>query len=328
MPYHPHDIEEIEGIGLIRGAAMRTQGITITEELLVYSVVHLRRLVRNVPNFPERKIAEYQVHATLMQVPGLSGQHAEALYRASRRSLLKLAVPQPSVIVRELDQAVAAGAIPESIDVAEAMNWQKRAIVLAYTGKIYGRITSAGPDGEPIAGATVYAGTETAVTNADGKYWLPLVTYGENNLIVHAEGYRRSKVTANVAIGKVARHNFRLLPGRDEERVVDEFHGQAIGLFDADDQFAFVDVELGDLPEGTPLFLNYRYKNGNIRLLSVYRKQTGRSIEVWRVTAPGTFVDTNAPLATVFYWEGGALRRTDETIYELREKIFWGHLRR
>ncbi|MCK4797888.1 MAG: DUF4332 domain-containing protein [Spirochaetes bacterium] len=318
MIYQRHDIEEIEGIGVSRTASMRSIGLTTTEDLLSASELRLKRMLDKIERFPVSRVREFLAHATFMQVTGLDGQHAEALYLAGRRTLTRLAAPDPSVIVRELDQAVEEGTIPEGIDIATATRWQKRALVINYTGTVTGIIES---EGNPIDGATVYYEQEQAVTNGTGKFWLPAVPFGTAKLVIKAKGYKRLVRKIKVSVDSLPLHNFTLTSGQDEEQIVNEMEGNAIRTFDADDKMVFYDAELEELPEGAPLQFRHRYRNGNVRLIGVYRRRHNNLIEIPRVIVSGTLIDEGAVQGNVYYWKSGTLKKSTDTVTSLRDKL-------
>jgi hypothetical protein len=318
MAYQRHDIEEIEGVGISRADSMRSIGITATEDLLSAPELILRRMLDKIERFPVSRVREFQAHATLMQVTGLDGQHAEALYRAGRRTLTRLAAPGPSVIVRELDQAVDEGIIPEGIETTTATRWQKRALVINYTGTVIGLVES---EGNPVEGATVYCGEEQAITDATGKFWLPVVPFGTAKLIIKADGYKRLTRKVAVSVGSIPLHNFSLTAGEDEEKIVDEMEGSAIRTVEADDKIVFYDVELEDLPDGTPLQFRHRYRNGDVRLIGVYRRRRGNLIEIPRVVVSGDMVDGDAVKEDIYIWREGELHKSIDTIAGIHNKL-------
>ncbi len=320
MIYQRHDIEEIEGIGVSRTASMRSIGITATEDLLSASELRLKRMLDKIERFPVSRVKEFLAHATLMQVTGLDGQHAEALYLAGRRTLTRLAAPDPSVIVRELDQAVEEGTIPEGIDIATATRWQKHALIINYTGTITGIVES---EGNPIDSAIVYCEQEQAVTDSTGKFWLPSIPFGTAKLIIKAEGYKRLTRKIKVGVDSLPLHKFTLTSGQDEEIIVDETDGNAIRTVDADDKIVFYDVELEELPDGTPLQLRHRYRNGNVRLIGVHRRRHNNLIEIPRVVVSGSLIDEGAIAEDVYILSKGKLNKSSDTIASVRNKLLF-----
>lgn len=322
MTYERHDIAEIEGIGPGRAAALRDRGIVSTEDLLERTPLELHRTLEDVPRFPTGKLPEYRAHAELMQVDGLDPQHAEALYRAGRTDLLALARPNPATLVEDLAAAVRDGVAPEEIDEATALRWQKRALTVAYTGTVVGRVVDDG--GDPVAGAVAYAGSERAVTDGTGTFRLPAVPYGNTEVVVRAEGYRRAARGLPVRPSVDARHVFELTAGADD-RTVDESEGEVLDGVGPDDELVFEDVAFDALADGTPLHFRHRYRDGRVRLHGVHRRRVGNRIVVSRVVLPGDAVGDAAP-GDVYYVENGGLRPGDETIGELRRRLATAHL--
>ena len=327
MPYKRHDIAEIEGVGKSRAVVLRRLGIRSTEDLLLRPESYLRAVASRVPRFPAKRLAEFRAHAELMQVEGLTYQHAEALYRAGYRSLTHFAAPDPATIVRALDAAVAANVIPASADQKTVLRWQKRALEIAYTGSLAGRIT--GGD-RPVAGATVVCGYERAETDGHGDFHLPFVPAGSHRLIVRAEGYKRAVYRVDSIPGLTPHCRLNLTPGADDDagRTVDEAQGEPITSIEADDELVFEEKKLTELPDGTPLIFRERYKRGNrVRLIGVYRRREGNRIIVPRVFASGDLVEPNAAEGDVYLVEGGRLRRSRKKFAALREGLLLGRLK-
>jgi hypothetical protein len=293
---------------------MEGQGLHATEDLLRHPLDLLTAMFTAVSGFPRESLGSYRAQAELLQITDLSGQHAEALYRAGRGTLGAVERPAPSVLVRELDDAVADGVIPEGIDEATAVQWQKRALEIEYTGAVWGTVLS---EEEPIEGATVHAGFEQAETDASGRFHLPVVPYGKTTLVVTAEGYQRLERGITVATDQQVDRTFDLEAGEDD-RFVDESEGGSITALGPDDRITFEDVELTDLPAGTPVHYRWRLRSGEVRLHGVHRQRVGDQIVVQRITAPGTVVDGDPDPGDVYDWDGTELHESDATIAEVR----------
>ena len=189
MSYQRHDVEEIEGIGNVYGEEMKNHGIFKTEDLLIHSELKLNRTLGKISGFPASKIKEFQAQAQLLQVSGMTGQYAEAFYRSGRHTLLKLASPDPSMLVDEVDKAVKDSIVSEGLDIKTATKFQKRALEIGYTGKISGLVES---ETGPISGAVIYYNNETTVSDENGYFWFSTVSFGSVRLIILAEGYYRT----------------------------------------------------------------------------------------------------------------------------------------
>jgi hypothetical protein len=285
-----------------------------TEDLLRHPLDWLVFMFSEVSGFPCDSLGSYRAQAELLQITGLSGQHAEALYRAGRETLEAVRRPAPSVLVRELDDAVADRVIPEGIDEETAVQWQKRALEIEYTGTVWGTVLS---EDDPIEGATVYAGFERAETDASGRFHLPVVPYGKATLVVTAEGYHRLERGITVAADQQVDRTFELEAGEDD-RFVDEREGEAITALAPDDRISFEDVELADLPADTLVHYRWHLQSGEVRLHGVHRQRVGNQIVVQRITAPGTVVDGEPNPGDVYVWDGTELHESDATIAEVR----------
>lgn len=326
MPYKRHDIAEIKAINRPRAAGLRRLGIRSTEDLLLRPEPVLRLLVGRVKGFPVKRLAEFRAQAALMQIDGLTYEHAEALHRAGYRMLTQLAVPDPAAVARALGEAAKKKSIPGGVDAKTVTRWQKRALEIAYSGKVAGTIT----DGEkPVAGATVICGFERAETDEGGGFHLPFVPAGRHRLVVRAEGFKRAAYRVSALPGESVRFRLKLTRGEDEPVTLDEAQGQLILSFKADDELAFEDRKLADLPDGTPLHFRGTYGRGGakVRLLGVYRRREGHRIIVPRVVVPADAVGKDAKVNDVYVVEGGRLRKTRKKFGAMRRELLLAPLK-
>jgi Carboxypeptidase regulatory-like domain/Domain of unknown function (DUF4332) len=322
MTYRLHDIEEIEGIGPARATVLRRRGIHHTEDLLRYDVGALMRMVERIPGFPAARMGAYRAHASLMQVPGLTYQFAEALCWAQRRGLSMLASPQPRAIVADVERARAANVLNEAVSEEAVLRWQKRAIAIDHTAKVAGLVLGAGR--QPLAGAVARVGQERAETAADGRFWIPVAPYGKVSVTVSAPGYRTYTGRIVVRPGPVPVRAFTIAPGADPVRRVDEAAGGFIARVTPDHRRAWVPTPVSALPEGAPLWFSRRLQDGRAILHGVHRKQVGLLIEIPRVTVPPDWVEEGTRPGTVFLWQGGRLERSDETVLSIRMRMWLG----
>ncbi len=316
MAYERHTIEEIEGIGETWGRHLRAVGITATEDLLVPSEERLRARLGTIRGFPVARLREFICNAELLQVEGMTGQFAEAFYHANRRTLLKLAAPDPKKLVTELKQAVQSGRIPEATTLTIATRWQKDAVAVRYTGALSGIVEC---EGDCLEGVEVYCGTESAKTDHEGKFYLPIVPYGKNELTVVAPGYRRLRTVFDLKLD-AAVPQLRLGVGRGEEptETADESTGETFDTMYPEDRVKFRRVRVESVAEGSPLVFQRFLKSGASRLSSVLRKRRGNEILVDQVTAPAGAIVGSPARGTVFYWKGGKLVESKETLNEVR----------
>lgn len=317
MAYERHPLEEIEGIGPARATALREYGVRTTEDLLRLQPEIVASRMRAVAGFSTSLLGKFRSHAELLQVTGLTGQHAEALYAGLRRNLLQLAGPTPNEIVAVIDAAVEQNLLPEGIDAETAGRWQKRALTIAYTGTVAGRVRSGT---QPVANARVHCGLELAVTDADGEFWLPAVQYGHNPLVIEAEGHKRRRTSVQVSLGRIPHVEFELHAGSDPVVELDESKGQAIRSIEVDDRLVFDDIAIEDLPEHTLLHYRHTYRDGQVRLLGVHRRREGKDVHVPRVKASGDLITGAVAAGQVFEWTGGQLSRLDKTIREVHRE--------
>ena len=325
MIYRKHEIEEIDGIGRIRGNKLRKLGIKSSEDLLLHSEEYLRGLLGKIEYFPMARVPEFRSQAELMQIDGIDGSFAGALYKARRRSLVKLSYPDPSSVVRELEEAREKGLINRPVSVSQVARWQKRGLIIHYTGTLAGQVEC---DGKPIANATIWVGLETAQTNYEGKFWLPSVKFGSHTMIIRAEGFKRFELPVDIVPDSLPIYTFELTPGEDFGQQSDEAFGEPLLAFRPDDKLSFYDADLDELPEGTPLQFRHIYRNGTVRLIGVHRRRRGRIIEIPRVVLPLEMVGADIRKSDVFVWENGALTKSKIPLKEWRKRLVFSHLRK
>ncbi len=154
-PYRRTPIEEIEGVAEARSAVLRQSGIVATEDLLISGARRVAQALKGNCGLTAQRLERYLRCARLMQLNGLTGQHAEALTTRGYDDLEEFASPRPERIISALDEAVSDGLIPESTSIDQAIRWQKEALRIALCGRVFGTVSSSGG---PIAGAIVRCG--------------------------------------------------------------------------------------------------------------------------------------------------------------------------
>lgn len=315
MEYKRHPIEAIEGLGEQRAAQLRKHGIDTTEDLLALSEIVAMSILKKIPGFPAARYREFYSAAEFLQVDGLTGQHAEALLHAGRRSLLKLAAPSPLVLVEELKEAAQSGLIPDEIDLNTALGWQKQAIAIHYSGCIHGMVQN---ENGPVEGALIYCGGHIAKADAAGKFHLPIVPHGKGKIVVRADGYMRLQTFVNVQAGKHLLMKLQLRPGQSVEQEINEASGEMIRSIRPEDRVVFQDVEWESLQDGTLLILRHIYKDGRARFIGIHRTKVDTEIQVPRVKAPEGKLPSDAKIGTVYALEGSILSPQSESITEIR----------
>ena len=318
MKYERHPIEAIEGLGEQRAAQLRKYGIDTTEDLLALSEIIAMSILRKIPAFPAVRYREFYSAAEFLQIDGLTGQHAEALLHVGRRSLLKLAAPSPEVLVKELKEAAQSGLIPEEIDLNTAVDWQKQAIAIHYSGCIHGMVQN---EDSPLEGALIYCGGHVAKSDSAGKFHLPVVPHGKGKIVVCADGFLRLQTLVNVQAGKHSLMKLQLRPGLASEQVINESAGETIRSIRPEDRVVFQDIEWESLQEGTLLILRHVYQDGRARFIGVHRKKVGTEIQVPRVKAPVGKIPAGAEIGTVYALESSTLSPQSEGITEIRRRL-------
>lgn len=313
MPYIMHPIETIDGIGKARGQALRGQGISTTEDLVSTDEVALQVKVSRIPRFPEDSLRDFIAMATFLQLPGSNDEFAQALLEAGYNSLDDLVLPHAGTILGRLEDVAAAGILREPVTLAQVESWQKEAVRLTLTGTVTGRVSSSpdsSPGQKPLADVEVLVAERSAMTNGEGRFWLPGVPIGDHTAYLHGDGYQTLTLPLTVDWGRPPRLDLTLSPGTDMEVVVTEETGGWIREFRQNDEIVFHDIDPSKLAEGEPLTLRYRYRDGKIRLQTVNRTRQNHQILVGRVVFPAGSIPEDAPIEEVFLLRNGRLEDT------------------
>ncbi len=278
--YKNHGIRDIEGIGEVWAKQLRSQGIITTEDLLKVDSRLLKKKISRIKNFPAAKLQEFISCAELMQIKGLSGQHAEALTKAGVSTLLKLSLPSPHKLVGILDEAKSKGIIPESIELISAINWQKDALKISLQNAVYGRVESF--DG-PVEGAIVRCQGISAETDENGEFWLTTLSLGTKSVYIEKEGYDSFVYKVNVKT-KVTRCN-AVIEQQTAIETADESRGEIVTVDDPS-EIKFVKRSMNDFSVSTPFRLARFYKNGNAKLISLLKQRNGAVVEIGYTEVP------------------------------------------
>lgn len=319
MLHKRHPIDAIEGIGKRWGGKLRDLGISATEDLLTQPEPKLRATLSKLSGFPVARLREFTTMAEFLLLEGMTGQFAEALYYANRRSLLKVAAPDAKTLVKELKDAAAAGRIPEGTTLAVATRWQKDAIAVRYTGWIAGEV--AGPGGA-VANATVYCGMQESRTDDSGRFIVPIAPYGRNDVTVLADGHSATNFAVTVAPDSNARVRITLSASTDTQAddVIDEKEGARLPTIRPQDRVRFNTVKFSALAEGTALIFQSFLKSGAARLTSVARTRVGNEIQVDRVTAPAGAITGTPARGTVYTMRKDVLVKSRQSLNQVRGK--------
>lgn len=316
--YKRQPIETIEGIAEERGTLLKEAGVFCVEDLLAANESLLWRDLKKNEGFPIASLATYVGAARLMQVDGLDGQMAEALTRAGRGSLQRLAAPAPGQIVEDIAAAKEAGIIPSTIDLDTAINWQKDALRVGLMATVHGEVRD---EKGPVEGATVHVGHEKALTDSQGRFWLPRLPEGSHTAVVTAAGHLRRELPVRTAVSRLTRATVTLEAGEQEAASLDESKGQPIRTFSSDDRIAMVDTELSALEEGAPLRVVRRMSNGTVRLVGLHRKRVGNRVEVSRLTVHANSVPDRFEKGDVLVRKGDVLAMSEKTAAEHRAAV-------
>lgn len=318
MNYKLHPISDIEGIGVARAKELNKIDILYTEDLLLKSEDYLTFFLKKISGFPLTRLPEFISIAKFLQVNGLSGQHAEALYKAKIHTLLLLAMQKPSKIVNILDEAKSNGIIPESTNKEEVINWQKRALAIHYTSSVIGKVIH---NNKPVQNAEIFCNFEEAITNNNGDFFIPVINYGKQKLIIRTQGYKTLSTKLDINLTKIHKFNFDLIKGQDKIKIIDEANGEPILNISTGDKVEFKDVDIINLIDKTPLKLKFRYKNGDIRLNGIHRKKIGHIIEVIRLRVSGDMVNIDDQIGQIYIYTNTLLEKTNHSTMDYRKKL-------
>ena len=316
--YKRQPIETIEGIAEERGRLLNEAGIFCVEDLLAANGAILWRDLKKTEGFPVASLATYVATSRLMQIAGLDGQMAEALTRAGRGTLQRVAAPAPAQIVEDVAAAKEAGVVPGTIDIETAINWQKDALRIGLMSTLHGEVKD---ESGPVEGATVHVGHEKALTDAHGRFWLPRLPVGTHTAVVTAEGHLRTEIPVRTSVSQLARATVTLESGEQENTLLDESKGQPIRTFGSDDEIAMVDTELSALEEGAPVRVVRRMSNGTVRLVGIHRKRVGNRVEVSRLTVHANSVPDRFENGDILIRRGDLLAMSEKTAAQHRAAV-------
>lgn len=315
MAYLRHDIIETEGIGEQRAAQLRSIGIYATEDLLVMPFGMLTTRVQELEGFPVRSLVKYRAMAGLMQIPGVDGQFAEALYKSGAGTTLRVAAPTAEGLQKRINALHEQGDIPEPVDLTTVAEWQKNAIRLRFTGCVAGVVKH----GEaPVAEASVHCHNETATSDSHGRFHLPYLPNGAIRLVVRAEGYQRAEVRVDTSAAPLVFRKVLLTQGDDTSTELDESQGQPITAIAPDDRIRFVETPFTDVADGAYLQFQALSRNGSGKFFSVNRKKVGNEIRIARVLLPPEQMPDKLSAGKIYRKQGGGLVPGNKSLRQIR----------
>lgn len=325
MGYERQDISSIEGIGEKWSQVLVSKGIRKVEDLLCSPKDNISLKLKNVKGFPLAKLDEFISLARLLQVSGIDGQFAEALFAAGRTTLLKVALPAPETIVEDILNAKEKGMIPNEVELSTVFKWQKEALKITLQGVVTGKVVA---DNLPVSGAEVWCNGLVALTDEDGKFWLPGIPLGRVNVIVDKNGFIQEKETVYVAHKSNINRVFVLEPSvaTEPEVELDEADGGYISVASTKN-ITHVAQELSDFPVNTPFRISKIYKNGTVKVSSLHKRKVGGRIEIMTAKINPDILDC-APDKTILLCLSpeGQLVKAKQTLKEYRldkQKTFY-----
>ena len=107
--------------------------------------------------------------------------------------------------------------------------------------------------------------------------------------------------------------------------MIDEFQGGVIRRLHPDDQVKFVDIELADLPAGTPVEYRHTYQTGEMRIQSLYRIRRGSTIEIKRMRIPAGAIDGEPSPGHVYEYDGSSLQPSTDDVMAIRVRQRFAH---
>ena len=117
--------------------------------------------------------------------------------------------------------------------------------------------------------------------------------------------------------------SFELESGTPDEIQRDESNAQAIRSIASDVKISFNTITLEQAEEESLFWLDGFYRDGSARLYSVYRRQTGATIEVERLQVPEGVVSPDFRRLQLFMKVGNSLKEDSRSITDVRSDIFF-----
>jgi len=321
MLFTSHTIDAIEGVGATWSQKLVEAGFDKTEKLLLNEENFIAFKLRDINGFPLKRLREFIACANFLLLDNLTGQHAEALFRAGYRSLKRLSSGSPDKVVDALDRARDEGVIPESASLERVFLWQKQALNIQWTSSLSGRIS--GRDKSLLKNIEIHCGDHCAITDEKGFYFLPIIPYGESDIVINNPQYARKQYRLDIKPSD----NHKIFSTRLESSsaptlIEDEYNGEAISNIRSDDKIVFVKTELSEIPENSPLIYKKVMSSGDIRLLGAYRKRQGAEIHIIKVDAPAEYLPQRVESDTIVRWRDNELHQTNESLLDIRTTSF------
>lgn len=315
--YKMNDIEELRGIGPQTGEKLRQAGISTTEDLLILSVEELESISEIISGLPKKRVGRYRTYAELMQVDGIDSKIAEYLFEIGITDLYIFGTLRPATVEQRLnDYLESQGLAGEWVTRDKIVDWQKRALSIYYAGTISGQITDT--EERALSDVEVITEWEQTYTNADGRFWLPVIVHAGEKLVIRATDYETIERRVKPSPDRVISCHFSLPPAPTEPEVVDEAMGGEIHDVTIANRLVFNDITVSSLEPGTPLQFRGQTRDEGYRFQKLHRKRVGDEIIVDRVVLPAEALEEIPDRGTVFSWSENGLEKDDRSILEFR----------
>lgn len=262
---------EIEGIGETFAAHLRGAGIYTIGDLLRATPQSIHGLISAHASLP--RIRSWCQMAALLQIEGMTPRWAEALQQAGLAGPGDLRYRQFTDIRETFAAAHRERGQPEEPTDEQLFELVRDAMIIANTGALNGSVVD--QNGQPVVGATVRLGRETAITDSHGRFRIVRIPLWAHSsvFVSHPEyrpgSFRLSRVLPSVAVHTMAFQLDALPQGVAPESVVlMEVRGDRLPPV-GDSQVSTKSVELVDLLEWDLLTVAERSADGErIKLVS------------------------------------------------------------
>ena len=318
-------IESIEGIGEVYGEKLKGVGVKTTNDMIVYGPHQIFAKLQG--SISETLLEKWHDMCLLMLIKGLGPQEAEALVDAGRHSWQTIDDTSPKRLHAIFKEAKAHRKIPKVPSEAKIARWQREAVRLQYTGFIAGKVLT--KKGELVENTTITVGEESTVSDDAGSYVLAGIPLWEKSLTVEAEGYYRFETALELPGNQLKRLDLKLAKsphGWGRPARISEWEGKMV-TFQTGDRFKRLNVEVGDLPNGTPLaeYHKGRYRDGLIRLVPLFKIREGNQIIIYRIKVKPEQIHGGPPEGRVVLKKESGLVVMDQTVSDFQDEWIRQH---
>ena len=300
----------IQGIGANFEARLHEAGITTIAHLLTYKAAAIQGIVVNASL---RLVQEWLTAAQFLQLEGVTPQIAEVLIEDGIDSVNKLAEAELATVETVLMAAYDERHLIQLPSLYEMAAIQQGAWRARDTGTVYGWLLDA--EGNPLADVLLKVGLVQFTTTDTGYFELVGLPEGNQSITVPLDTFtfvipvlvKAARVTGPVTI--------QLSEEPDEAFETPVFHEHNGGLIVLGEgsKLRVVTVDLSELPDNTYIQVRYFRKDGQVRMLHMYRAQVGRETLAERVYVHEDDLPRDIDVGDVLHYVDGGFERTDLT---------------